>query len=161
MSFNGWTPVNYERTYQGTVTVVAALAESLNVPTAYLGSLLGPSTIVGMAHEMGINEDIPAVLPISIGAAETTMLELTGAYQVFASGGVSRPPYALEAVYDAKGHLIYAARAARTRAHQSARRVSHHRRFGAGAQVGHRRWGNEDGAGFSGGREDRNHAGLP
>jgi penicillin-binding protein 1A len=87
--------------------VVEALAESLNVPTAYLGSLLGPSTIVGMAHELGINEDIPAVLPISIGAAETTMLELTGAYQVFASGGVSRPPYALEAVYDAKGHLIY------------------------------------------------------
>ncbi len=107
MSFNGWEPVNYERTYQGTVTVVAALAESLNVPTAYLGSLLGPSTIVGTAHEMGINEDIPAVLPISIGAAETTLLELTGAYQVFAAAGVSRPPYALEAVYDAHDHLIY------------------------------------------------------
>ncbi len=107
MSFNGWTPVNYERTYQGTVTVVEALAESLNVPTAYLGSLLGPSTIVGMAHEMGIDEDIPEVLPISIGTAETTMLELTGAYQVFAAGGVSRPPYALEAVYDAHDHLIY------------------------------------------------------
>jgi penicillin-binding protein 1B len=107
MSFNGWTPVNYERTYQGTVTVVEALAESLNVPTAYLGSLLGPPAIVGTAHEMGINEDIPAVLPISIGAAETTLLELTGAYQVFASGGVSRPPYALEAVYNAQDHLIY------------------------------------------------------
>ena len=107
MSFNGWTPVNYERTYQGTVTVVEALAESLNVPTAYLGSLLGPPTIIDTAHELGINEEIPAVLPISIGAADTTLLELTGAYQVFAAGGVSRPPYALEAVYDAKGHLIY------------------------------------------------------
>ena len=41
---------------------------------------------------MGINEDIPAVLPISIGADETTMLELTGAYQVFARGGVARRP---------------------------------------------------------------------
>lgn len=108
MSFSGWTPVNYERTYQGTVTVVEALAESLNVPTAYLGNLLGPPTIVRTAHEMGINEDLPAVLPISIGAAETTLLELTGAYQVFASGGVSRAPYALEAVYDARDHLIYA-----------------------------------------------------
>ncbi|MGH7914600.1 MAG: transglycosylase domain-containing protein [Candidatus Binataceae bacterium] len=107
MSFNGWTPVNYERTYQGTVTVVEALAESLNVPTAYLGSLLGPSTIVRTAHEMGINEDIPSVLPISIGAAETTLLELTGAYQVFAAGGMSRPPYALDAVYGPHGHLIY------------------------------------------------------
>jgi penicillin-binding protein 1B len=107
MTFNGWTPANYERTYQGTVTVVEALAESLNVPTAYLGSLLGPSTMVAMAHEMGIDEEIPAVLPISIGAAETTLLELTGAYQVFAAAGVSRPPYALEAVYDAHNHLIY------------------------------------------------------
>jgi membrane carboxypeptidase/penicillin-binding protein len=107
MSFNGWTPVNYEHTYQGTVTVVEALAESLNVPTAYLGNLLGPSTIVDTAHEMGIEEDFPAVLPISIGAAETTLLELTGAYQVFAAGGISRPPYALEAVYDAHDHPIY------------------------------------------------------
>jgi penicillin-binding protein 1B len=107
MSFGGWAPANYERTYQGTVTVVEALAESLNVPTAYLGSLLRPATIVRTAHEMGINEDIPDVLPISIGAAETTLMELTGAYQVFASSGVSRPPYALEAVYDAHDHLIY------------------------------------------------------
>lgn len=107
MSFNGWAPANYERTYQGTVTVVEALAESLNVPTAYLGSLLRAPTIVRTAHELGINEDIPAVLPISIGAAETTLIELTGAYQVFASGGVSRPPYALQAVYDAHDHLIY------------------------------------------------------
>jgi penicillin-binding protein 1B len=107
MSFGGWTPVDYERTFQGTVTVVEALADSLNVPTAYLGSLLGPSTIVGTAHEMGINEEIPAVLPISIGAAETTLLELTGAYQIFAGGGVSRPAYALQSVYDAHDHLIY------------------------------------------------------
>lgn len=107
MSFGGWAPANYERTFQGTVTVAEALAESLNVPTAYLGSLLRPSTIVHTAHEMGINEDLPAVLPISIGAGETTLMELTGAYQIFASGGVSRPPYALEAVYDAHDHLIY------------------------------------------------------
>ncbi len=107
MSFGGWAPVDYERTYQGTVTVTEALAASLNVPTAYLGSLLGPPVIVSTAHEMGINEDIPAVLPISIGAADTTLLELTGAYQVFAGAGMSRPPFALEAVYDAHDHLIY------------------------------------------------------
>src|SRR5581483_2501342 len=77
MSFGGWAPANYERNFQGTVTVVEALAESLNVPTAYLGSLLHPPTIVRTAHEMGINEDLPAVLPISIGAAETTLIELT------------------------------------------------------------------------------------
>ena len=107
MTFNGWTPANYERTYQPQVTVVQALYESLNVPTAYVGNELGPATIVKTAHEMGIHEDLQAYLPISIGADETTLLELTSAYQVFASEGEQSPPYAVEAVVDAKGHQIY------------------------------------------------------
>jgi penicillin-binding protein 1B len=107
MTFNGWTPANYEKTYQPQVTVVQALYESLNVPTAYVGNELGPATIVKTAHEMGIHEDLQAYLPISIGADETTLLELTSAYQVFATEGEQSPPYAVEAVLDAKGHLIY------------------------------------------------------
>jgi len=89
MTFNGWTPANYEKTYQPQVTVVQALYESLNVPTAYVGNELGPATIVKTAHEMGINEDLQAYLPISIGADETTLLELTSAYQVFRDRGRS------------------------------------------------------------------------
>ena len=107
MTFDGWTPANYERTYQPQVTVVQALYESLNVPTAYVGNELGPATIVKTAHEMGIHEDLQAYLPISIGADETTLLELTSAYQVFATEGDQSPPYAVETVVDAKGHLIY------------------------------------------------------
>ncbi len=107
MSFNGWTPVNYEREYQGRVTAAEALYESLNVPTAYLGSLLGPSLMIRTAHALGIHEELPAVLPISIGAGETTLLDLTSVYQVFASLGVKAPPYAVESVVDARGRLVY------------------------------------------------------
>ncbi len=107
MSFNGWMPVNYEHTYLGSVTVADALAKSLNVPTAYLGSLLGARRIVDEAHEMGITEHMPAVLPISIGAGATTLLSLTGVYQVFASEGVAHPPYAIESIVDGSGHIIY------------------------------------------------------
>jgi membrane carboxypeptidase/penicillin-binding protein len=106
MSFNGWTPVNYERTYRGEVTVADALAESLNVPTAYVGSLLGAPAIVRTAHELGINGELAPVLPIAIGADETTLLELTSAYQVFADAGMAAPPYAIESVVDGKGHVI-------------------------------------------------------
>src|SRR5215469_708682 len=107
MSFNGWMPANYEKTYEPQVTVAQALIESLNVPTAYVGNQLGPPAIVKTAHEMGIHEDLQAYLPISIGADETTLLELTSAYQVFATEGEQAPPYAVEAVVDAKGHQIY------------------------------------------------------
>jgi penicillin-binding protein 1B len=107
MSFGGWMPADYERTYQGQVTVEEALADSLNIPTAYLGSLLGTPTIIRTAHTMGIHEDLPNYLPISIGAGDMTLMELTSAYQVFASEGVARPPYAIEAVADARGVTIY------------------------------------------------------
>jgi penicillin-binding protein 1B len=107
MSFGTWTPVNYERTYQGQVTVAEALYESLNVPTAWVGSRLGPPRIVKTAHELGLHEHLPAVLPISIGADETTLLELTGAYQAFASGGIEAPPFAVMDVVDGAGHVVY------------------------------------------------------
>ncbi len=107
LTFDGWTPVNYERTYQGQVTVAQALIESLNVPTAYVGSLIGPAVMVKTAHELGINENLPAVLPMAIGADEMTLLELTSAYQAFASLGAQATPYAVEAVVDAGGHQIY------------------------------------------------------
>ena len=107
MTFGGWTPANYERTYQGQVTVAAALAESLNVPTAYLGSLIGTARIIRTAHALGIRSELPNYLPVTIGAGEITLLELTGAYQVFASGGVLRPPYAIEAIVGGDNRVIY------------------------------------------------------
>ena len=107
MSFGGWTPANYERTYQDKVTVTEALAESLNVPTAYLGSLLGPPAMVSTAHLLGIHGALPNYLPIAIGAGEVTLLDLAAAYEVFASGGLARPPYAVESVIDGHGALIY------------------------------------------------------
>jgi penicillin-binding protein 1B len=115
MTFNGWTPVNYERTYQGTVTVAEALAESLNVPTAYLGSLLGPPRIIRTAHDFGISENLPDYLPITIGSGDVSLTELTGVYSVFASGGVARPPYTITAVVDGAGHVLLEHRADATR----------------------------------------------
>ncbi|MBV8450837.1 MAG: transglycosylase domain-containing protein, partial [Deltaproteobacteria bacterium] len=107
MSFSGWTPANYEGTYVGDVTVAEALAYSLNVPTAYLGSLLGPPAMIHTAHLMGIQEDLPNYLPISIGTGEVTLLEMASVYGVFADGGVMRPPYAIEAVVNGDGRVIY------------------------------------------------------
>ncbi len=107
MSFHGWTPANYERTYRGEVTVAEALARSLNVPTAYVGVELGPRRIINTAHEMGIDEELPAVPSLAIGAGEATLLELTSVYQVFAAGGQAREPYAIVSVVDGAGRLAY------------------------------------------------------
>jgi membrane carboxypeptidase/penicillin-binding protein len=56
---------------------------------------------------MGIRESLPNYLPVSIGTGDLTLLELVSAYGVFADGGVVRPPYAVSAVVDAQGQVIY------------------------------------------------------
>lgn len=106
-SFGGWVPANYERTLDSEVTAIQALSQSLNIPAAYVGSRLGPELMVRTAHELGIAQDLQPLLPISIGAEETTLLELASAYQVFANAGSQSPSYAIESVVDAAGHEIY------------------------------------------------------
>ena len=45
-------------------------------------------------------------MPITIGAGEVNLTELTGVYSVFASGGVARPPYTITAVVDGGGDML-------------------------------------------------------
>lgn len=107
MSFGGWSPENHEHQFRLRATAATALAESLNVPAAYLGSRVGPERIVRTARELGIPQDLQPLLPISIGAEETTVLDLTAAYQVIANGGTRSPVYAVESVVAADGTEIY------------------------------------------------------
>lgn len=107
MTFGGWSPENHERTYKMQVTAMRAMSDSLNVPAVYVGSRVGPDRIVRTAHELGIRDDLQAVLPISIGAEETTLLDLTSSYQVFANAGTRSAPYAIESVVDEDGNEIY------------------------------------------------------
>jgi membrane carboxypeptidase/penicillin-binding protein len=63
--------------------------------------------MIHTAHLMGIQENLPNYLPISIGSGEVTLLEMASVYAVFADGGVVRAPYAIEAVVDSSGKVIY------------------------------------------------------
>jgi len=107
MTLQGWTPANYERTSETRVTAIRAMSESFNIPAAYVGSRVGAGLMVRTAHELGIPQALDAVLPISIGAEETTLLDLTATYQVFANAGSRAPAYAIETVVAADDREIY------------------------------------------------------
>jgi penicillin-binding protein 1B len=107
MSFGAWTPANYERSDVGAVTTARALSESLNIPAAYVGSKLGGDLMVKTAYELGISRTLEPMLPIAIGAEETTLLDLTATYQVFANAGMRSPPHSIESIVDADGHELY------------------------------------------------------
>jgi penicillin-binding protein 1A len=97
-----WTPENYEKRYEGEVTLRYALAHSLNAATVCLADLIGIQKVVDTAKALGIRSPIHPFLSSAIGASEITPLEMTYAYAALSEGYRIRPFY-IERVRDRDG----------------------------------------------------------
>jgi penicillin-binding protein 1B len=95
-----WEPENHDRSFRGTVTLRAAIEDSLNVPMARLGQALGPGRIIATARRLGIESRLAAVPSLALGSSEVTLLEMTRAYGVLAAGGVRTASRAVLRVVD-------------------------------------------------------------
>ena len=96
-----YKPVNYDGKFHGPVTVRTALANSYNIPAVktlqFIGIYDDPTPagwLIAMAKRLGITtltrNDYG--LSLTLGGGEVSLLEMTGAYAVFANGGRRMPP---------------------------------------------------------------------
>ena len=102
-----WSPENFTRTYQGTVTLRNALVQSLNVPTVRLLAAVGIHDVIEAAHKLGIQSPLKAVPSLALGSSDVTLLELTAAYAVFDNQGVRLDPGAILTITDSNGRVLY------------------------------------------------------
>ncbi|HET7717051.1 MAG TPA: PBP1A family penicillin-binding protein [Bauldia sp.] len=107
VSIGGWSPENYTRKYLGPVTLRSALALSLNTIAAQLAAEVGPSTVAATARRLGIVSELQATPSIALGTSEVTLLEMTGAYAVFANGGNGVIPHVIRRIRTEKGRVLY------------------------------------------------------
>ncbi|MBA4270340.1 MAG: penicillin-binding protein [Methylobacterium sp.] len=108
VSFKGWEPENYSRSYRGPVTLQTALAHSLNTIAARLINEVTPREVIRAAQRLGINSALQPNLSLALGTSEVTPVELTAAYATFANGGQSVLPYVIREVKSSAGKVIYA-----------------------------------------------------
>ena len=87
-----WSPENYEGSYNGSVTLRFALEHSLNTPTARLGIQFGADALLNLGKRFFLFDDAPKVLSLSLGVAETSLLQLTAAYGALANNGIYVKP---------------------------------------------------------------------
>ena len=73
VSFGSYTPHNYENDYKGAMTLTNAFAESRNIPALKLAARVGIHKVIDVAHRFGVTSNIPAYLPIALGAVEITL----------------------------------------------------------------------------------------
>ena len=113
-----YKPVNYDGKFHGPVLVRTALGSSYNVPAVktldFVGIYDDPATpekegFVSFAERMGITtltrDDYG--LSLTLGGGDVTLLQLTGAYAVFANNGRRAVPYSIERIEDHYGKVVY------------------------------------------------------
>jgi penicillin-binding protein 1A len=102
-----YTPHDYEHRYLGNVTLQRAFAESLNIPALKLSDRIGIRKVIATAHQFGVTTDIPAFLPIALGAAEVSLYEQVAAYSSFPNDGVRLTPHFVRKVATADGEVLW------------------------------------------------------
>jgi penicillin-binding protein 1A len=107
LNVKGWQPENYSREYFGNVTLTQALANSLNTVAVRLGLEVTPKAVVRTAHRLGIASKLEPNASIALGTSEVSVVELVGAYAIFANQGQAVAPYVVERIKNEAGKVLY------------------------------------------------------
>lgn len=106
ISFDSYTPHNYEGNYLGNISLLKAFADSRNIPALKLADRVGMKKVIEVAHQFGITSNIPAFLPVALGAVEVTLKEQVAAYAAFPNDGLRISPRFVRRVTGADGSTI-------------------------------------------------------
>jgi len=101
-----WRPENYGREFLGRLTLTEALARSINNAAVYILSDVGIQPTIDLARALGVKSQLDTGLSLALGTSSMTLLELTRAYGVFASGGRLVEPRLIARVRDREGALV-------------------------------------------------------
>ena len=98
-----YTPHNFDDSFEGTITLLHAFADSRNIPAVKLAQRVGIAKVIETAHRFGISGNIPPYLPVALGSAEATLEQQVAAYSSFPNDGMRIAPHFIRKVTNADG----------------------------------------------------------
>ncbi|WNC73404.1 penicillin-binding protein 1B [Thalassotalea psychrophila] len=101
-----WTPKNYDQTSHGEVLLYRALANSYNQATARLGNQIGLEPILKTINRLGIEQQLPALPSITLGAVGMAPIEVGQMFQTLSADGFYTPLLAINAVIEPGGKIL-------------------------------------------------------
>lgn len=104
-----YAPMNYDDAFRGPMTFETALAQSINVPAVKVLYLAGISNVIRLAKSFGLSTLGDAAqygLTIVLGGGEVRLLDLVGAYSVFANDGERAVPTGILEINDPQGGIL-------------------------------------------------------
>ena len=107
VGLKNWKPENYGKKFYGPSTLRKGIEYSRNLMTVRIAKILGLEEILTLSKKLNIYDEIPELLSVSLGAAETTLMNLTSAYAPFVNGGKKIKPKLISRVQDRRGKTIF------------------------------------------------------
>ncbi len=101
-----YRPRNYDRKFQGPMTLRHALEQSRNIPAVKVIDMLGPNQVAAYAKKFGFAQEFRPFLSMALGAQEVTLMELTSAFSAFPNHGIRMQPFLAQAITDREGGLL-------------------------------------------------------
>ena len=86
-----WTPGNYDKEYDGPITLRRALALSRNLATIKVAESTGFDNVAALWRKFAIGTPPKGYPSIALGVFEASPFEIATAYTVFPNGGTVRP----------------------------------------------------------------------
>ena len=107
IGLKNWKPENYGKKFYGPSTLRKGIEYSRNLMTVRISETLGLKKILKLSQDLKIYEDIPELMSVSLGSAETTLLDITSAYASFVNGGKKIKPILIDRIQDRRGNTIF------------------------------------------------------
>ena len=102
-----WKPQNYGKKFYGPSTLRMGVEKSRNLMTVRVAQKLGFDKISKISKELGVYDNVPELLSVSLGSNETTLLKLTTAYCSFVNGGKKVEPTLISRIQNRRGKTIF------------------------------------------------------
>lgn len=102
-----WKPVNYSKRFYGLMTLRQGIEKSRNLMTVRLAQDVGMDKVADYAKKMGVNDHLPHLLSMSLGAGESKVINMASAYAMIVNGGKRAEPYLIERIQDRNGKTIF------------------------------------------------------
>ncbi len=102
-----WKPQNYGKKFYGPSTLRMGVEKSRNLMTVRVAQKLGFDKISLISKKLGVYDDVPELLSVSLGSNETTLLKLTTAYCSFVNGGIKVEPTLISRIQNRRGKTIF------------------------------------------------------
>ena len=102
-----WKPENYGKKFYGLSTLRTGVEKSRNLMTVRISQSLGIDKIINFSKKLNIYDNPDELLSVSLGSAETTLLNITSAYCSFVNGGKLVAPIIIDRIQDSEGITIF------------------------------------------------------